>query len=88
MFIQLFAWEDTVQDLFFETVAFQRIALVAKLMATADCSEDEKDVALARLGEMTQELGRKLDQYEKNTPIMGAIQAAGAAFSKSRAICF
>ena len=47
MFIQLFAWEDTVQDLFFETVAFQRIALVAKLMATADCSEDEKDVALA-----------------------------------------
>lgn len=71
MFIQLFAWEDTVQDLFFETVAFQRIALVAKLMATADCSEDEKDVALAWLGEMTQELGRKLDQYEKKHPHIG-----------------
>lgn len=71
MFIQLFAWEDTVQDLFFETVAFQRIALVAKLMATADCSEDEKDVALAWLGEMAQELGRKLDQYEKKHPHSG-----------------
>ncbi|WP_297119761.1 hypothetical protein [uncultured Enterobacter sp.] len=60
-----------MQDLFFETVAFQRIALVAKLMATADCSEDEKDVALAWLGEMTQELGRKLDQYEKKYPHNG-----------------
>ena len=39
-----------MQDLLFETVAFQRIALFAKLMATAECTEDEKDVALARLG--------------------------------------
>ena len=77
MFIQLFAWEDTVQDLFFETVAFQRIALVAKLMATADCSEDEKDVALAWLGEMTQELGRKLDQYEKKYPHIGGSSDGG-----------
>ncbi|HFK7080771.1 TPA: hypothetical protein ACG0NW_002311 [Enterobacter roggenkampii] len=77
-----------MQDLFFETVAFQRIALVAKLMATAECTEDEKDVALAWLGEMTQELGRKLDQYEKKHPHNGGGQAAGADFSKSSAICF
>lgn len=80
MFIQLFAWEDTVQDLFFETVAFQRIALVAKLMATADCSEDEKDVALAWLGEMTQELGRKLDQYEKKRPQNGGDSGGRGGF--------
>lgn len=80
MFIQLFAWEDTVQDLFFETVAFQRIALVAKLMATADCSEDEKDVALAWLGEMTQELGRKLVQYEKKHPHNGGDSGGRGGF--------
>lgn len=80
MFIQLFAWEDTVQDLFFETVAFQRIALVAKLMTTADCSEDEKDVALAWLGEMTQELGRKLDQYEKKYPQNGGDSGGRGGF--------
>ncbi|EKZ5672527.1 hypothetical protein AADG00_000945 [Klebsiella pneumoniae] len=77
-----------MQDLFFETVAFQRIALVAKLMATADCSEEEKDLALAWLSEMTMALGKRLDEHEKNTPVTGAIHAAGAAFSKSSAICF
>ena len=71
MFIQLFAWEDTVQDLFFETVAFQRIALVAKLMATADCSEEEKDLALAWLSEMTIALGKRLDEHEKKYPRNG-----------------
>lgn len=69
-----------MQDLFFETVAFQRIALVAKLMANADCSEDEKDVALAWLGEMTQELGRKLDQYEKKYPQGGGVSGSGRGF--------
>ncbi|EPN6544661.1 hypothetical protein ACT2RV_002679 [Enterobacter ludwigii] len=66
-----------MQDLLFETVAFQRIALVAKLMATAECTEGEKDVALAWLGEMTQELGRKLDQYEKKHPHNGGGSGGG-----------
>ncbi|MCR4247451.1 hypothetical protein NKW47_26520, partial [Enterobacter hormaechei] len=70
--------EDTVQDLLFETVAFQRIALFAKLMATAECTEDEKDVALAWLGEMTRELGRKLDQYEKKHPHIGGGSGGGS----------
>lgn len=67
-----------MQDLFFETVAFQRIALVAKLMATAECTEAEKDVALAWLGEMTQELGRKLDLYEKKHPQNGGGSGGGS----------
>jgi hypothetical protein len=67
----LFALEDTVQDLFFETITFRRIALVAKLMATAECTEDEKDVALAWLGEMTKELGERLNEYEKKHPLSG-----------------
>ncbi|KLW25399.1 MULTISPECIES: hypothetical protein [Enterobacter cloacae complex] len=66
-----------MQDLFFETVAFQRIALVAKLMATAECTEDEKDVALAWLGEMTKELGGKLEQYKKNYPHNGGSLGGG-----------
>ncbi|EPS6753099.1 TPA: hypothetical protein QCH54_003120 [Enterobacter ludwigii] len=66
-----------MQDLLFETVAFQRIALFAKLMATAECTEDEKDVALAWLGEMTRELGRKLDQYEKKHPHIGGGSGGG-----------
>ncbi|MCU4092439.1 hypothetical protein [Enterobacter hormaechei] len=67
-----------MQDLLFETVAFQRIALFAKLMATAECTEDEKDVALAWLGEMTRELGRKLDQYEKKHPHIGGGSGGGS----------
>lgn len=66
-----------MQDLLFETVAFQRIALFAKLMATAECTEDEKDVALAWLGEMTRELGRKLDQYETKHPHIGGGSGGG-----------
>ncbi|WP_395314186.1 hypothetical protein V1582_19120 [Enterobacter hormaechei subsp. xiangfangensis] len=66
-----------MQDLLFETVAFQRIALFAKLMTTAECTEDEKDVALAWLGEMTRELGRKLDQYEKKYPHIGGGSGGG-----------
>lgn len=69
-----------MQDLIFETVAFQRIALVAKLMATAECTEDEKDVALAWLGEMTQELGRKLEQYEKKHPQCGGVSGCRGSF--------
>lgn len=80
MFIQLFAWEDTVQDLFFETIAFQRIALVAKLVATGECSGEEKDLALAWLSELTTELEKKLDGYEKENTKCGGVSREGCRF--------
>ena len=69
-----------MQDLFFETVAFQRIALVAKLVSNGVCSGDEKDLALAWLCELTSELGKKLDEYEKESPQCGGISRGGCRF--------
>jgi hypothetical protein len=69
-----------VQDLLFETIAVRRIALVAKLVTISDCSDEEKDVALAWLGELTHELGSRLDEYEKENPHNGGALGGGRSF--------
>lgn len=69
-----------VQDLFVETIALQRIALFTKLVARGNCSVDEKDVAIAWLGELTEDLSRKLDENEANNPRCGGILRCGCGF--------
>ncbi|AIA41288.1 hypothetical protein RJQ11_07545 [Klebsiella pneumoniae] len=69
-----------MQDLFVETIALQRIALFTKLVARGDCSVDEKDVAIAWLGELTEALSRKLDENEANSPQSGGISRGGCGF--------
>lgn len=69
-----------MQDLLFETIALQRIALFSKLVAKGNCSGDEKDVALAWLGELTEDLKRKLDDYEENNPRCGGISRGRCGF--------
>lgn len=67
-----------MQDLLFEGIALQRIVLFSKLISTADCSNDEKDVALAWLGELIADLQKQLDEYEiKKAPVSGAISGGG-----------
>ncbi|MHA6634050.1 hypothetical protein ACX3OY_09680 [Citrobacter farmeri] len=56
-----------VQDLLYETIALQRIALFTKLVAESNCSADEKDMAIAWIGELTADLSNKLDEYEAST---------------------
>ncbi len=81
-----------MRDLLLETVELQRIILFTKLVASGDCTNSEKELALQWLGEMTGSLERNLKQYhtDKENPMKGGrmTHAAGAAFSKSSAICF
>lgn len=69
-----------MQDLLFETIAFERIALFSKLVARANCTCDEKEVALIWLGELTGELSRRLEEYESKNPQEGGNLRSGCSF--------
>lgn len=45
-----------MNDLFMESLALQRIELMARLVASSDCSDDDKEVAISWLSELTSDL--------------------------------
>ena len=49
--------------MFMESLALQRIELMARLVASADCSDDDKEVAISWLSELTSDLVTKLNEY-------------------------
>jgi hypothetical protein len=52
-----------VNDLFMESLALQRIELMARLVASSDCSDDDKEVAISWLSELTSDLVSRLNEY-------------------------
>lgn len=60
-----------MQDLFYETIAVQRIGVLAKLAVHSDCSCDEKDMIFSWLIELSADLEKKLLAYEVKTPLAG-----------------
>lgn len=58
---------NVMQDYFFESLKLQRIDLFLKLVASSDCSEDEKNLAIQWVSELTDELMKKVrtHQYSK-----------------------
>ena len=52
-----------MNDLFMESLALQRIELMARLVASSDCSEDDKEVAISWLSELTSDLVTRLNEY-------------------------
>ncbi|MND98797.1 hypothetical protein D3C80_911620 [compost metagenome] len=52
-----------MNDLFMESLALQRIELMARLVASSDCSDDDKEVAISWLSELTSELVTRLNEY-------------------------
>jgi hypothetical protein len=46
-----------------ESLALQRIELMARLVASSDCSDDDKEVAISWLSELTSDLVIKLNEY-------------------------
>lgn len=52
-----------MNDLFMESLALQRIELMARLVASSDCSDDDKEVAISWLSELTSDLVTRLDEY-------------------------
>lgn len=57
-----------MQDLFFETVALQRIILFTKLVSSGECTEDEKNIAIAWMGELTAELEQRICGLKSKNP--------------------
>lgn len=52
-----------MNDLFMESLALQRIELMARLVASSDCSDDDKEVAISWLSELTSDLVSRLNDY-------------------------
>lgn len=52
-----------MNDLFMESLALQRIELMARLVASSDCSHDDKEVAISWLSELTSDLVTRLNEY-------------------------
>lgn len=52
-----------MNDLFMESIALQRIELMARLVASSDCSDDDKEVAISWLSELTSDLVTRMNDY-------------------------
>lgn len=52
-----------MNDLFMESLALQRIELMARLVTSSDCSDDDKEVAISWLSELTSDLVTRLNEY-------------------------
>lgn len=53
-----------MHDYLLESLKLQRIDFFMKLVATSDCSEEEKGLAIQWISELTDELMAKLRRYE------------------------
>ncbi|MEH3613589.1 hypothetical protein QCD67_08365 [Enterobacter roggenkampii] len=52
-----------MSDLFMESLTLQRIELFARLVASSDCSDNDKEVAISWLSELTSDLVTRLNEY-------------------------
>ncbi|MGG5217026.1 hypothetical protein ACQZ19_13640 [Rahnella variigena] len=53
-----------MQDLFFETIAVQRMALMSRLVSVGACNQEEKAIALEWLAELSAELLESFAKYD------------------------
>ena len=52
-----------MNDLYMESLELLRIELMARLVASSDCSNDDKKVAVSWLSELTSDLVTRLNEY-------------------------
>lgn len=52
-----------MNDLFMESLELLRIELMARQVASSDCSNDDKQVAVSWLSELTSDLVTRLNEY-------------------------
>ena len=60
-----------MQDMFFETLTVQRMAMMSRLVSVSDCDQEDKSLALAWLAEMNAELLKSLLEAENKNPHLG-----------------
>ncbi|CUW23396.1 Uncharacterised protein [Serratia grimesii] len=64
-------------DFFFESLAIQRIELVARLVANGRCSSDDRELALSWISEMTTTLAADVDRQLQKRPQDGGVNSGG-----------
>lgn len=64
-------------DFFFESLAIQRIELVARLVANGRCSSDDRELALSWISEMTTTLAADVDRQLQKRPQVGGVNSGG-----------
>ena len=69
--------EGAVRDFFFESLAIQRIELVARLVANGRCSSDDRELALSWISEMTTILAADVDRQLQKRPQDGGVNSGG-----------
>lgn len=54
-----------MSDLLMESLALQRIDLIARMVTGNQCNGDDKELAMVWIAEMTTQLIVKLDEYDE-----------------------
>lgn len=66
-----------MRDFFFESLAIQRIELVARLVANGRCSSGDRELALSWISEMTTTLAADVDRQLQKRPQDGGVNSGG-----------
>ncbi|WP_337046918.1 hypothetical protein [Serratia nevei] len=66
-----------MSDFFFESLAIQRIELVARLVSNGRCSSDDRELALSWISEMTTTLAADVDRQLQKRPQDGGVNSGG-----------
>ncbi|KHT36607.1 hypothetical protein RC99_03505 [Pectobacterium carotovorum subsp. carotovorum] len=66
-----------MQDFLFESLALQRIDLVARLVADSECGDSDRELAINWIAELTRDLVSKVDEYGKKNPLNGGESGGG-----------
>ena len=64
-----------MQDLFFETIAVQRMEMMSRLVSVGACNQEDKAIALDWLAELNAELLKNLIEKDKKNPQSGGIDS-------------
>ncbi|MFJ5341782.1 hypothetical protein ACIPSD_22120 [Pectobacterium sp. CHL-2024] len=67
-----------MQDFLFESLALQRIDLVARLVADSECGDADRELAINWIAELTRDLVSQVDEYGKKNPHDGGESGGGA----------
>ncbi|MDY4387744.1 hypothetical protein [Pectobacterium aroidearum] len=67
-----------MQDFFLESLALQRIDLVARLVTDGRCDDADRELAINWIAELTRDLVSKVDEYGRTTPHNGGESGGGA----------
>ncbi|GKW31370.1 hypothetical protein PEC730217_01500 [Pectobacterium carotovorum subsp. carotovorum] len=67
-----------MQDFLFESLALQRIELMARLVADSECGDADRELAINWIAELTRDLVSKVDEYGRKSPHFGGESGGGA----------